>query len=73
MPSCEGRGCCRYIWGLIESCCWTMLLDGSESPPCSAVAIFNRRTSAVNASFKAVTVEYNYQQIYQTCWRSKNK
>lgn len=42
-----------------------MPLVGSESPLISAVAIFNRRTSAVNASFSAVSIQHNQVLIYK--------
>ena len=51
--------CSWNIWWLAESCWAAMPLEGSESPPSSWVAIFNRRTSAVNASFRAVQVQQN--------------
>lgn len=61
----EGCCCCINwnIWGLTESC-GTMHLEGC-SPLNSAVAIFNRWTSVVKASFKAVRLHHKQEKLHK--------
>lgn len=54
------EGCCWCTWNIWEfmgSCWLAMPLEGSDSLAISWVATFSRRTSAVNASFRAVIIE----------------
>lgn len=63
--------CCNWnIWGLTESC-GTMHLDGF-SPLISAVASFNRWTSAVKASFKAKPLHHKQNKLHQSWMQHKS-